>query len=351
MAFVTLSHFGTMRKILLYASLGLVFWTCSTNIDLLDNWKETTVVYCLLDQTQPKQYVRVEKAFLGPNSAVSMAQHYDSIEYQHQLSVQLQQLHNGNVVNTWTLSPDTIQNKDNGFFYAPEEVLYSMNSPAFNLTDQYHLIVTNTQTNHTVDATTSLINGFTISNPTGPSINLIHYTSSTRIHILWNGTQNARLYQVGMTFYYNETDINNNTTLKATPEWMIGSLTTDASTATDAQDLSFDPNDFYRYVASVVSANDPNVVSRKDAYLLFTVYAGAEELATYMQVNAPSNSLVQEKPYYTNINNGLGLFSSRYSKSTPNLTLSGTTEDSLSMGQFTCHLRFMNRNNVVAGCQ
>jgi hypothetical protein len=33
-----------------------------------------------------------------------------------------------------------------------------------------------------------------------------------------------------------------------------------------------------------------------------------------MEVNEPTNSIVQEKPDYTNITNGLGIFSSRYRK-------------------------------------
>jgi hypothetical protein len=35
------------------------------------------------------------------------------------------------------------------------------------------------------------------------------------------------------------------------------------------------------------------------------------ELNTYMAVNAPSSSVNQDKPDYTNITNGLGIFSSR----------------------------------------
>jgi hypothetical protein len=41
-------------------------------------------------------------------------------------------------------------------------------------------------------------------------------------------------------------------------------------------------------------------------------YSMAEtELNTYMQVSSPSTSVNQDKPSYTNIENGLGIFSSR----------------------------------------
>ncbi|MFW5705613.1 MAG: hypothetical protein ACOCX8_01300, partial [Bacteroidota bacterium] len=44
----------------------------------------------------------------------------------------------------------------------------------------------------------------------------------------------------------------------------------------------------------------------------FIVAAGGIEYDTYMRVNGPSYSLVQDRPEYTNIVNGFGLMSSRY---------------------------------------
>jgi len=39
---------------------------------------------------------------------------------------------------------------------------------------------------------------------------------------------------------------------------------------------------------------------------------GTQELQTYINVNQPYSSIVQERPSYSNINNGIGLFSSRF---------------------------------------
>ena len=40
-----------------------------------------------------------------------------------------------------------------------------------------------------------------------------------------------------------------------------------------------------------------------------------EDLYTYMAVNEPFEGIVQERPVFTNINNGIGLFSCRYNAS------------------------------------
>ena len=53
---------------------------CSNDFDLTENWQDITVAYGLLDQSQPVQYIRVEKAFLDPStSALTIAQISDSL--------------------------------------------------------------------------------------------------------------------------------------------------------------------------------------------------------------------------------------------------------------------------------
>ena len=54
--------------------------------------------------------------------------------------------------------------------------------------------------------------------------------------------------------------------------------------------------------------------------MLMTV--GSEDLETYINVNKPITGIVQERPQFTNINNGIGLFSSRFTKLIENYDLS-----------------------------
>ncbi|MGB0349470.1 MAG: hypothetical protein ACPGD9_06270, partial [Schleiferiaceae bacterium] len=41
------------------------------------------------------------------------------------------------------------------------------------------------------------------------------------------------------------------------------------------------------------------------------IWAAADDYATYINVNQPSQGIVQEKPMFTNVDGGIGLFSSR----------------------------------------
>ncbi|MCX6312916.1 MAG: hypothetical protein NT084_14940 [Bacteroidetes bacterium] len=356
-----------MKKLFIFCSLALVFTTCSTKLDILDNWKETSVVYCLLDQSQAKQYVRIEKAFLGPDNALTMAQNYDSINYTNSMDVWLQELgSNGVPINIYHLSPDTITNKDLGDFYAPEYVIYSLSTPLdihhhntvlVNTSHKYHLVINNSLSGNSASATTSMIDSFNITRPTGNQIDIRKIMSNSMVDVQWTGTLKARVYQVAARFHYKERDLSNNITLKVTPDWMLSSLSVDSNLATEPQGIRFDPNSFYRYLSSIITA-DPNVSARESDYMEFVIFAGGEELQTYMTVNGPSTSLVQEKPLYTNINNGLGLFSSRYQKFSNEMALTLPTKDTLAMGQYSCHLKFLDRNEHITnnldlppGCQ
>jgi hypothetical protein len=59
------------------------------------------------------------------------------------------------------------------------------------------------------------------------------------------------------------------------------------------------------------------------------VYFGGDELYTYYQVNNPTTGIAQERPTYSNIQNGLGLWSSRSVKVLEDLPLVRTNPSSL----------------------
>jgi hypothetical protein len=62
---------------------------------------------------------------------------------------------------------------------------------------------------------------------------------------------------------------------------------------------------------------------------------------TYMEVTEPSLSLVQERPPFTNIVNGIGLFSSRFSKKqNDTLWVNQITKDELKVNPHTKNLGF-----------
>ena len=59
--------------------------------------------------------------------------------------------------------------------------------------------------------------------------------------------------------------------------------------------------------------------------------AATEDLYTYMQTNKPQSGISQQRPTFTNIDNGIGIFTSRYNHYIENLQLSEATHQGLSI--------------------
>ena len=56
---------------------------------------------------------------------------------------------------------------------------------------------------------------------------------------------------------------------------------------------------------------------------------GTTDLETYIDVNKPITGIVQERPHFSNINNGIGLFSSRFTHVRSDVLLNEWTKDYL----------------------
>lgn len=333
--------------------IPVLFWGCSTEVDLLADWKEVPVVYGLIDRSKPKQYVRIQRAFLGPGNALEIAQQRDSIFYSQQLNVLLEELDGSeNVLNTWVMQPETIPFQEPGDFYSGPYAVYSANTPLGSITGETFRIRVQYTTDpaKNAESKTALVNDYSftpvISNAS--TVQIIRFNSNSRVNVSWRRT-NAAYYQVGLKFYYHESYLSGSDVNKVTPEWIFGSYATSEGDVSDIN-VAYDPNGFYQFLTQHIF-EDPNIVSRSGDSISYTVYAGSEELYTYILVNAPSTSVVQDRPTYTNIENGLGIFASRNTIIKQGLKLTNQTLDTLSRGHITCRLKFKDRNGGVLGCQ
>jgi hypothetical protein len=139
--------------------------------------------------------------------------------------------------------------------------------------------------------------------------------------------------------------------------WNLGTLNEeDISVATPSFSASGEV--FYELVKNSVPVDDS--VTRRTPYAFeLLVTAGSEDLRTYMLVNEPTSSLAQNKPSFTNVTGGLGIFSGRttfsqykyvQNPSNPNVrALSVNSTRELCEGQFTFNLGFCsNHSNDLA---
>jgi len=324
------------NRILGLFAISIFAWGCSTEVELNADWKDTTIVFGLIDPAETLHYVRINKAFLGDGNALTMAMVQDSSEYKNLVAV-VEELSGTTVMRSWTLRDTILSDRPTtGIFYAPDYKIYYFTESTLNQQYTYRIrIDIAEQNNKVVTGSTELVQDFTVTPPItfGMASNSIGNNTYYFPAIKWGKSPNGARYEVMLRLKFDEYTAT--TTTRKILEWSQGAF--DPATANMAG-LNFihnvDGEGFYKFIASQVAV-DPNVISRRFRAIDMIVYAASEELYTYIQLSSPSNGIVQERPEYTNVDNGLGLFSSRLHVIAVNKYISEFSMEELCLGTYT----------------
>jgi hypothetical protein len=102
------------------------------------------------------------------------------------------------------------------------------------------------------------------------------------------------------------------------------------------------PGDGFYNTLSLKIKNDPlnPVISRTAVNVDYIFSVASEDLNTYIEVYEPSLAIVQERPPFSNIHNGVGLFSSRYINEIDSVTLGVRTMNEILVNPLTAPLKF-----------
>ena len=361
-----------MKRTIIYSILvcTLFISACSTDLDVIGKYKETLVVYGLLDIGKDTQYVKINKAFLGAGNAYQYALIKDSTQFKNALDVKIKCVNSG---ITYNLTPANYFPKDPGLFYSPDQtnVIYKLYTdgkmhptvggimyPILDPNSTYELTVTDGETGTKVTSQTLIvsdISGFINPNPLGSSFSFViaGFYPNYKFKVEWNTAPNARDYQVVLRLNY--TDSTSTGNIVKTLDYNMPELTTDGVNGlSGGEDFSVELNgsDFYKFIGTSLT-DYPGLLGRYPGNVDVMLVAGSDNFATFIQVNTPSTGIIQERPEFTNIVGGLGLFSSRCNTAPFSRPLSGSSLDSLSGGQYTCKLRFLNQtgsSGVWTGC-
>ena len=322
-----------MIKLFSAFSIIVILFSCNEQIELSGDFKETAIVYGLLDHSDSMHYVKITRAFIGPGNAVDIAQIEDS-SYFNSVYATIEELEGGTVTRTWVLSDTIIENKDtNGVFFAPTQKVYYFKtlpttistSGAFgtvqtspnpqlsslNPNAQYRLNADINDGLFRVSATTDLVNGLTTnatsqnftfkfaSNPGEYKAQSVTISNTGNAHVV-----NAKI-GINIAEYIGEDAVSQ------TIDWTIGEndVMPNSSITFSAQGETF----YNRVIDNVT--NDPLIDQRNFLGFEVVMTGGSEDLYNYITVNQPSSSLAQTKPTYTNleVTNGyrvIGIFSS-----------------------------------------
>lgn len=368
-----------LRSVVLFIVASLLFHSCSTEFDLTGQYIDKAVVYGLIDPLDnpnnggPGHFFRIQKMFLGQASAFDMAQISDSSYFKaEELTVNLVE-YDGNTVTRFPMDTVTIDTKVVGDpndetldFFGPKQRLYRSNRNV-TASREYgiEVIKKNLDTQDTVyfaESRTPLVNAsaFAFTNPsqnssTAPVMDLYNSSGQTfkQYAFSFKTANGGALYEVWLRFHYRET-VNGITTEKSV-EWLAEVIEPADFGSNQTLTVQLEGEAIIRQIGTLVKPDAaalrtigiervPEAANNRD--LDIYVKMGGIYLRDFREVTSSSNTgAVQDKPAYSNITNGIGLFSSRTFKTFANgagagLYFNASTLSAIESSSYTQGLNF-----------
>ena len=356
-----------IRKTLLVLSLIALFTSCDNDLKIIADWKAVPAVYGILNAQDSVHYIKLNKAFLGQGDVMMMAQEFDSLHFSvDQVGIRLLEKEEDDVPsqnganwqtrNTYELEPTNEFVRPEGVFSSPTQTIYKTTAPLNK--DFYYSVEVYRKSNDTIIAQTAgpipILSPLSVTNPNIFSP-LVILPNSYVPKVQWKSVSGGKMYELSMRFNYMEFPISGaSDTLFKSIEINYPSIFSIDTDGGDNMDYPLSYDQFLGFIAANIP-DDPLVrrlvvgfdsspvgtgVSIKHACLDFSLSAAGEDLATYLVLNENSNSLVLDRPEYSNIENGVGILSSRTVKSVNGVKISNQTNDEIAKSEVTKHLNF-----------
>lgn len=311
--------------------LGMFLQSCSTDIDLYADYKDITVVYGLLDFRKDTNYIKINKAFLGPGNALEIALNPDSSNYPGKLDSRIIEYCASSLYGSYTktrvmeLDTITIHDKEPGVFYSPNQLVYytaeKINANSDHRYYQYELEIDRGDT--VLRSRTNIVGGRSFGIVNG----ILNCSSiSPQGTIKWNPCLYASIYDVLVQFHFVDLYPSGDSVQRCV-NWQLGTYPVSELTLEDGlYGVSYNYANFYQSIASELGNDTLKNIERLifEPSVTIKLSAGGDELYNFIAVNGPSTSIVQNVPEYSNIIGGYGVFSSR-TQIEKNLRLSSQT--------------------------
>lgn len=278
----------------------LLLWgvgvSCNNELEVYgDNYVETAVIYGVVDMIQDSQFVRVNKTFRNTTAASEALKIYDSLCFE-EASVQLTFLPGNQTVNLTAIPrPDVVSDRRD--LFAIPTALCDKKAEFIKLT------VTNVKTGKQFTSSQQLLTPPSFSRPFQQlftsSLNIIGFTLS-----------NGDSYNGTIRMFYEENtgtgDIEKVFDFPVPKPVYTGGLHIEVQ-GTD-----------WLYTAISVLGNGAGS-TRKLKSFSFYISAESEAMGSYQSLRVPSIQIVQKNPLYSNIQDGIGLFTTRGSSEQKNV--------------------------------
>lgn len=310
---------------------------CSTEIDVNAPNLNVPIVYCLLDTEDSVQYLKLNKTYLLTSAAALTPPEPDSQYFEGEVQVVLERWQGNKPVELIEFVKTDEVPKNPGFFPHSRNTLYKAET-RISSDAKYMLSIYIRDKEEIVHGYTQTIGPLKVVDPMDLEIRKVSLNNGVNYTARWQPVEHAGIYQVVLRFHYAET--HNEVRTEKYFDWPQ-SFTSPVSNL-DYLSKEISGSRFFYILAD--SVPDQPDVEREALGVDFFILSGGEEIKFYIESTQPSSGALMERPVYTNVVNGIGIFSSMATQKVTGLNLASTTLDSIAYGQLTRHLGFVDHN-------
>ena len=333
-----------MRKFLALLVITITAFSCNDELNINAPYKDVSVIYGILDRTSDVNYIRIHRGYLGNEGIEGGSQDPDSLYYLSP-SVKIEIFNeNGSLTETVDLVRDNSISLDSGFFTSEDYRVYRFDK-AIEDNFTYKLTVDKSEEGlNPVYASTPMVQDFKIDNPN--ATRKLNYAFRNGVEVRWESTDNGRLYNLKTRLHYLEMSLDDYAdTVSKFVDYNVTTKTANDLDGGQIFNSTIGYDTYYRFLSSNIEQNPDVIRFYRGTDIIIT--AVADDLATYMSVSAPSTTVVQDKPHFTNILGGddanAGIFSASNRAEHLRMDLADDSQDSLVRSMLTCDLQFAER--------
>jgi hypothetical protein len=329
------AYFRPMKWIFGLISLGFLFVSCDNELVVTDEWKDIPVVWGLVSKSDTAHYIRVEKAYLDPTtSALAIARFPDSLYYENAV-VTLKRISSGQVFTLNRVDGDLEgYPREGGIFAETPNYLYKIKANVINIMigEKYEFGLSREDEPEQVIAETIILPKPVLRNP-NPGV-LLPFRSNSTYTFTWNAIPDAGIFDLHLTFHFRErSPETGNLFVPRSVSWPL--VRSAVST-----EFAMNGSDFYNSLKAYIAQNI--MATRIFDSVDIELWCGGKELEEYIKITQANTGITstQEIPGYTNLSEGIGLFTSRNVTYHTGYKLNNQALDSLKNGSVTRLLNF-----------
>jgi hypothetical protein len=307
--------------------------SCSNDFQLNTTADPVPVVCCLLNPDVNGQYVRLGRSFLTDPDNPDAPPVTDSTVWNLPVNVYVEEWKDGFPVETYRFDPVTAAPKDSGYFPENNLRLYKADFKPARLAT-YRLYVHFPDDYRIITAIATIPGRPVVYDPLEMPGRKITLQSGVQFTSRWAPGEGSGIYQGLFSVSFNEI-VNgqssvNQALLRMEPVLGLG-------TDIEMTDI-LSGNRFLEEMAKQIPVREG--VERSVINVRFTLFKGGEELALLVSPDLQQTTISNSLNQYTNLVNGIGVFSSMQQVAVNNLQFSNTTLNELAHSELTRNLGF-----------